>query len=137
MSANVNKMIVVGNLTKDPESPFDGGCTFSVACNEKYKNRDGELVESTTYIDVTCSGRLAENCLEYLKKGRQVYIEGKFQTRTWDKDDGTKGYASGCWARDVQFLGGGGGRDSEGASSGGRGGGRRPRGRGVPQGDWK
>lgn len=106
---SVNKVILIGNLGSDPEVSFHGEramCKFSLATNERW-TKNGEKKEKTTWHRVVAWGKVAELCGEYLSKGRQVYIEGKIDNRSWDKDDGTKGYASEVLVRDVTFLGGG------------------------------
>jgi len=90
---SVNKVIIVGNLGSDPDLRDAGGtpvCNFSVATNEKFKNRAGEQQERTEWHRCVAWSKLAEICAEYLRKGRQVYIEGKLQTRKWEKDGDLK-----------------------------------------------
>ena len=105
--SSVNKVILIGNLGKDPEMKFHGErakCSFSLATNERW-TKDGQKQEKTTWHNIVCWGKTAELCVEYLSKGRQVYLEGKIDNRSWDKDDGTKGYISEVVAREVTFLG--------------------------------
>ncbi len=117
--SGINKVMCLGNLGKDPEIKFlDGGnavANFSVAVNESYKNKAGEKVEKTEWVKVVAWGKLAELCGEYLKKGRQVLIEGKLQTREYEKD-GQKKYVTEIVAQNVTFLGGK--SDSPGGSAG-------------------
>ncbi|HRY30887.1 MAG TPA: single-stranded DNA-binding protein [Candidatus Paceibacterota bacterium] len=102
----VNKAIIVGNLTRDPEQralPSGIAVTnFSVATNRVYKDRDGNRQESTDYHNVVVFGRQAETSAQYLKKGQNVYIEGRIQTRSWEQD-GQKKYRTEIVAEKVQF----------------------------------
>jgi single-strand DNA-binding protein len=117
----VNKVILVGNLGADPELRYTSSgtavCNFNVATNESYKDRDGNLVEKTEWHRVVAWERLAEICAEYLKKGRQVYVEGSLQTRQWEDKEGQTRYTTEIKAREMQMLGGpadgGGGYDSD------------------------
>ena len=106
----INKVILVGNLGADPELRYTGSgtavCNFNVATNESYKDRDGNMVEKTEWHRVVAWDRLAEICSEYLKKGRQVYIEGSLQTRQWEDQDGNTKYTTEIKAREMQMLGG-------------------------------
>ena len=105
---SVNKCIFIGRIGKDPEIKFlNGGnsvCNFSIACTEKWV-KDGEKMEKTEWVNVVAFKKLAEICGEYLKKGKQVYIEGKMQTRTWDDKDGKKCYMTEVVANQMQMLG--------------------------------
>jgi single-strand DNA-binding protein len=109
-SRGVNKVILVGNLGADPELRYTGSgtavCNFNVATNESYKDRDGNMVEKTEWHRVVAWDRLAEICAEYLKKGRQVYIEGSLQTRQWEDQEGQTRYTTEIKAREMQMLGG-------------------------------
>ena len=109
-SRGINKAILIGNLGADPELRYTGSgtavCNFNVATNESYKDRDGNLVEKTEWHRVVAWDRLAEICAEYLKKGRQVYIEGSIQTRQWEDQDGNTKYTTEIKAREMQMLGG-------------------------------
>ena len=100
--AGVNKVILVGNVTKDPETfKFDNGdkkTSFSIACNESYKNKEGERIEMVEFINIVTFRGLAEVCEKYVAKGMQIYIEGKIKTRFWEdqndiKHDTTEIYA--------------------------------------------
>ena len=90
----MQKVQVIGNLGKDPEvKTFDSGgkvCNFSVAANEKWKDKDGQTQEHTEWFNVQAWGRLADVAEKYLRKGSQIYIEGKNRTRTYEKDGETK-----------------------------------------------
>ena len=106
--AGVNKALIVGRLTKDPETKYtktgDAVCNFSVATSEKFTAKGGNDQEKAEFHRIVAWGKLAERCGQYLSKGRQVYVEGKIQTRTWD-DNGIKRYTTEINAREVQFLG--------------------------------
>ncbi len=120
--ASVNKVILVGNLGRDPETRYlpDGGAitNVSIATTSKYKNKGGEMVEETEWHRVSFFGRLAEIAGEYLKKGRPVYIEGRLKTRKYTDKDGVEKYATDIVASEMQMLGsreGMGGGGAEGA----------------------
>ena len=106
----VNKVILVGNLGRDPErrSTPSGQqvATFSVATSRKWRDRDGNRQEQTEWHTVVCWGRQAEVAGEYLRKGRQVYVEGRLQTRSWDdKQTGEKRYRTEVICDNFQMLG--------------------------------
>jgi len=108
--AGINKVILVGRLGRDPEVRYtsDGRAVtnFSIATSDEWKDKDtGEKKERTEWHRIVAFGKLGEICGEYLSKGRQVYIEGKLQTRSWEKDGVTR-YTTEIVAGDVQFLGG-------------------------------
>ena len=115
----LNKVMIIGNLGTDPELRFTQGgqavANFNVATNERWKNKDGEMQERTEWHRIVVWGRQAENCEKYLKKGRQVYVEGRLQTRDWEDKSGNKRYTTEVVAQNIQFLSGGasegGGRD--------------------------
>ncbi|HHT03102.1 MAG TPA: single-stranded DNA-binding protein [Bacteroidales bacterium] len=93
--AGVNKVILIGNLGKDPDIlVFDGikKATFSLATNESYKNKDGHKVEQTEWHNIVCWNNIAENAEKVLKKGMQIYLEGKIRSRQWDDKEGNKKY---------------------------------------------
>lgn len=108
--ASVNKVIVLGNLGADPELRYTeankGVCNMRIATNEKWKDRNGQKQEHTEWHKVTVWGELAENCGKYLEKGRSVYVEGRLQTREYEKD-GQKRFSTEIVADKVVFLGGG------------------------------
>jgi len=120
---SVNKVILVGNLGADPELKYTPSqralCNLRIATTEVFKDKGGQRQEKTEWHRVTVWGDTAENCDKYLAKGRSVYIEGKLQTRSYDKD-GQKHYATDIVADKVVFLGGGGGGSGEGAAGGER-----------------
>ena len=105
--AGLNKAILIGRLGKDPELRYtqDGVAVanFSVATSEEWKDKNGEKQERTEWHDIVAWKRLGEICGEYLSKGKQVYVEGRIQTRSWDKDGVTQ-YRKEIIASDIQFL---------------------------------
>jgi single-strand DNA-binding protein len=108
---SVNKVILVGNLGRDPElSATPSGqsvCSFSVATTERFTDRGGQQREQTEWHNVVAWGRQADLCGQYLKKGRQVYVEGRLTTRQYEAKDGTgKRDRTEVVAQRVQFLGG-------------------------------
>ena len=107
--AGVNKVILVGNLGKDPEvRHLDNGravANFSLATSETYKNRQGERVTTTEWHNIVLWTPLAEVAEKYLKKGSQVYIEGKITTRSWDDQEGNKRYTTEVVGREMKMLG--------------------------------
>ena len=94
--ASLNKVMLIGNLGKDPEvTHFESGAikaSFPLATSEKYTNRDGQLIDTTEWHNIVIWGKLAEVADRYLRKGKQVYIEGKITTRSWDDETGKKNY---------------------------------------------
>jgi single-strand DNA-binding protein len=107
--AGVNKVILIGNLGKDPEVRYtpDGTAVanFSIATSEEWKDKNtGEKKERTEWHRIVAWRKLGEICGQYLSKGRQVYVEGKLQTRSWEKDGVTR-YTTEIIASDVRFLG--------------------------------
>jgi len=119
-----NKWIGVGNLTKDPDIRYtpQGAAvtTFSIACNERFKDRDGNKKEKTEYINIVAWRQLAEICGKYLHKGKQVYIEGKIQTSSYDDRDGNKRYITEIVADQMEMLGGRDDRQQAQGASGGQ-----------------
>ena len=106
----INKVILIGNLGQNPEIRYSPNgqaiCTLSIATNEAWTDKNGQKQEKTEWHRVVVFGKLAELCSQYLQKGRQAYIEGKLQTRSWqDKDNQTR-YTTEVVAQSVQFLGG-------------------------------
>lgn len=105
--ASLNKVMIIGNLGRDPEMQYTAGgdavTKFSVAASETW-TKDGERKERTEWFNVVAWRKLAETCAQYLTKGRQVYVEGKLQTRTYEKDGETK-YFTEVIADQVRFLG--------------------------------
>jgi len=109
MARGINKVILIGNLGADPELRYTPAgtavCNFRIATNESYKDREGNQVDKTEWHNVVAWERLAEICGEYLKKGRQVYIEGSLQTRQWEDQEGATRYTTEVKAREMQMLG--------------------------------
>jgi single-strand DNA-binding protein len=123
MAKSVNKVILVGNLGKDPEVKFTPSgvpvAKFSLATNERYKDKGGEWQDRTEWHNIVAWQRLAEIVGEYVKKGSKIYIEGRLQTSSWeDKQSGEKKYRTEVVASDLVLLGGRGegGGDHEGRS---------------------
>lgn len=108
--AGINKVILVGNLGKDPEVRYlEGGtavANFPLATSESYKDRSGNRVDQTEWHNIVVWRGLAEVAEKYLKKGNQVYIEGKIRTRSWDDKDGNKRYTTEIVADQMTMLGG-------------------------------
>lgn len=126
----INKVILFGNLTRDPElRALPSGMNvvnFSIATNRVFKDRDGKKQEQTDFHNIVVFGRQADTIAQYMKKGSSVLIEGRLQTRSWEKE-GQKQYRTEVIADRVQFgpRGGGGGGGGRSADSGQGGGGRR------------
>ncbi|MCG3134483.1 MAG: Single-stranded DNA-binding protein [Planctomycetes bacterium] len=137
--ANFNKVLLMGNLTRDPELRYSGGgggggggaapgaqgggsaiCKFGLAVNRDWRDQQGNKHEEVCFVDITVFGRQAETSNEYLRKGRPVFIEGRLQYDTWDdRESGQKRSKLYVVAERVQFLGG---RDDRGGGGGGGGG---------------
>jgi len=130
--ASVNKVILVGNLGRDPETRYmpEGGAitNISIATTDKWKDKNGEMQEKTEWHRVAFFGKLAEIAGEYLKKGSQVYVEGRLQTRKWQDKDGQDKYTTEIVANVMQMLGS---RQGMGGGDRGESGGERPQGGGV------
>ena len=122
----VNKVILVGNLGKDPQTRSTPNgqevATLTVATSEKYKDKSGELQERTEWHTVVVWGKQAESCGKYLTKGRQVYVEGRLATRKWTDKEGAERYTTEVVAESVKFLGGGGEKKAGGGDELGYGG---------------
>jgi len=120
--SGVNKVIIVGRLGSDPELKNLGNgqsvARLSVATSENWVSKDGQKQERTEWHRVTVWGRQAENCAKHLSKGRQVFVEGRLQTRSWEDQQGQKKYSTEIVANNVQFLGGTGDRPAAGQSNG-------------------
>jgi single-strand DNA-binding protein len=129
MARGINKVILVGNLGNDPEMKYTAGgmaiCTLSLATTSVRKDKDGQQIEKTEWHRVKLFGKLGEIAGEYLKKGRQVYIEGSIRYDKFTGQDGVEKYFTDIVADEMQMLGGGG---SEGGGGGGGGGYSRDRG---------
>jgi len=123
--SGVNKVILIGNLGKDPEVRYTPNgqavANFTVATNENWTDKQGQKQERTEWHRIVVWGKAAENCGEYLSKGRQVYIEGRLQTREWTNKEGVKQYTTEVVANPVGgviFLQGGDRGSGRGAKSG-------------------
>lgn len=128
----INKVILVGNLGADPEMRTTGSgmavCTLRIATTTRKKGQDGTWTDSTEWHGVVCFGRTAENAGQYLRKGRQVYVEGRLQTRKWQTKEGQDRWTTEVVCNELKFLGGregggGGGGGGRGGGGGGYGGG--------------
>src|ERR687894_1135264 len=112
-----NKIILVGNLGRDPELRYTTQgtpvCSFTMATNERKKDKSGEFQDITTWFRVSLWGRQAETASQYLTKGRPVYIEGRIRVEEWTDRDGKSRYTLEVHATDMQFIGG---RGEEGAA---------------------
>ena len=132
---NLNRVVVTGNLTRDPELRSTPGgtsvCSLRIAVNSSRKDQNGNWVEKPNYFDVTVWGAQGENCANYLSKGRPVAIDGRLDWREWEAKDGGKRQSVEIIADAVQFLGG---RDENGGGGGAYGGsqGFTPRSTDVP-----
>jgi single-strand DNA-binding protein len=111
-----NKVILVGNLGRDPELRYTPQgtpvCSFTMATNERRKDKSGEMQDQTTWFKVTLWGRQAETASQYLTKGRPVYIEGRLRVEEWTDRDGKPRHTLEINATDMQFIGGGRGEDA-------------------------
>jgi single-strand DNA-binding protein len=105
--ASFNKVILMGNLTRDPELRYTPGgnpvCSFGLAVNRRYR-QNNEWKDEVCFVDITVWGRQAENCNEYLNKGRGVMLEGRLQQRSWETEDGQRRSKIEVVANNVQFL---------------------------------
>ena len=142
MAAGVNKVILVGNLGKDPEVRYvqsgNAVCTLRLAVSERRKEGD-QWKDHTEWMDVVTFGKTAENAGQYLQKGRQVYVEGRLQTRQFKDKEGVEKWRTEVVANQVLFLGGGGERGTGAGAGAGAGPrkneGARPASGGPPPGD--
>lgn len=128
MAANINRVVLVGNLTKDPELRHTPSgmavCSLRLAVNTRRKDDAGQWADKPNYFDVVVWGQQGENCAQYLAKGRPVAVDGRLEWREWEAQDGAKRQAVEIVADSVQFLGG--------RSDGDGGGGFVPQGAGAP-----
>ena len=116
---SVNKVILLGNLGKDPELKYTptqtAVCTFSIATSERRKDQAGNWTDKTEWHNIVSYGKTAENSHKFLKKGRQVFIDGKIQTRKWQDKEGKDRYMTEIIANTIQFIGG---KDRDGSGAG-------------------
>ena len=120
MAGNINRVIVTGNLTRDPELATVSGtgtsvCSLRIAVNGRRRTSEGNWEDQPNYFDVTVWGQQGENCHKYLKKGRGVAVDGRLRWREWTTPEGQKRQAVDIIAESVQFLGG---RDDAGNGNG-------------------
>jgi single-strand DNA-binding protein len=117
-ATNINRVVLTGNLTRDPELRTTGGgtsvCSLRLACNTRRRDASGEWVDKPNYFDVTVWGAQGENCATYLQKGRPVAVDGRLEWREWQDQQGNKRQAVDIIADSVQFLG-----SRDGAENGG------------------
>ena len=108
--ASLNRVLLIGNLTKDPELRYTPNGTavtnLRLAVNRKFKDRTGELKEDTCFITITVWDKQAETCNQYLQKGRAIFVEGILQSRSWETPDGQKRSTIDVRAERIQFLSG-------------------------------
>ena len=108
MAGSLNKVMIIGNVGRDPEMRYlqsgEPVTTFSVATNRRWTGGDGQPREETEWHNVVAWRKLAEQCNEYLTKGRKVYIEGRLQTRSWDGPDGQKRYRTEIVANSMMMM---------------------------------
>jgi single-strand DNA-binding protein len=120
MAASINRVVLVGNLTRDPELRHTAGgtpvCNLGIAVNGRKRDESGNWVDKPNFFRISVFGNQAENCAQYLAKGRPVAIDGRLDWRQWEAQDGSKREAVDIVAESVQFLGGRG--DGEGAGGG-------------------
>jgi single-strand DNA-binding protein len=118
---SVNKVILVGNLGRDAELKFTPSgfpiSSFSLATTDRRKDKDNTWQEKTEWHRIKLLGKQAESLQDYLKKGKQIYVEGRLETRSWDDKDGQKKYMTEIVADRIQLLGSGGGGGRGGSSS--------------------
>jgi single-strand DNA-binding protein len=109
MAANINRVVLVGNLTRDPELRHTPGgtpvCSLRVAVNDRKRDESGNWVDAPNYFSISVFGNQAESCAQYLSKGRPVGVDGKLRWREWQAQDGSKREAVEVVADSVQFLG--------------------------------
>ena len=123
MAASINRVVLVGNLTKDPELRHTAGgtpvCGLRIAVNSRRRDEGGNWIDKPNYFTVNVFGNQAENCAQYLAKGRPVAIDGRLDWREWQSQDGAKREAVEIVAESVQFLGGRGEGEGFGGGAGG------------------
>jgi single-strand DNA-binding protein len=109
MAANINRVVLVGNLTRDPELRHTGGgtpvCSLRIAVNSRRRDESGQWVDKPNYFSISVFGNQAESCAQYLSKGRPVAIDGRLDWREWQAQDGAKRESVEIVAESVQFLG--------------------------------
>lgn len=125
----MNKIIIIGNLGRDPEYRYTANgnpmASFSIAENRRYTTSDGEQRQATEWFQCTAFGRLADVCNQYLKRGQQVYIEGRLSSRRYQQRDGTDGFSLDVMVTEMQMLGQRDGADDKSYGGSDRGSGQR------------
>jgi single-strand DNA-binding protein len=110
MAASINRVVLVGNLTRDPELRHTPSgtpvCSLRLAVNTRRKDESGQWTDKPNYFDITVWGQQGENCAQYLSKGRPIAVDGRLEWREWEAQDGSKRQAVEIVADSVQFLGG-------------------------------
>ena len=118
-ATNINRVVLTGNLTRDPELRSTGSgtsvCSLRLACNTRRRDASGEWVDKPNFFDITVWGAQGENCAQYLSKGRPVAVDGRLEWREWEDKSGNKRQSIDIIADSVQFLG-----SREGGENGGR-----------------
>jgi len=108
MAASLNKVLLMGNITRDPELRYvpsgTAVATFDIAVNRVYSTQTGEKKEETSFVRIVVWGRRAEVCAEYLRKGSPIFVEGRLRSRSWETQDGQKRSTIEVIANNVQFL---------------------------------
>ncbi len=108
MARHLNRVFLIGNLTRDPELRYTPSNTavaeFGMALNRSYQDSDGEWQEETDFVDITVWGRQAENCSQYIGKGSRIFIEGRLNYDSWETEEGQRRSKLGVTARNVIFL---------------------------------
>ncbi len=123
MARGLNRVFLIGNLTRDPELRYTPNNTavadLGLAVNRVYQDRNGEMQEDTTFVDVTAWGKQAENCSQYLSKGSPAFVEGRLTFDSWETDQGERRSKLKVTARRIDFLGAGDRTSNQGAPAGG------------------
>ena len=118
---NLNKVMLIGNLTRDPEvrttATGQSVCSFGLATNRRWNDKDGQRQESVEFHNVVAWGKLAEICGQYLNKGKKMYVEGRLQTRKWQAQDGTEKQRTEIVMENMQMLDRAGGNTPHGATA--------------------
>jgi len=121
--ANFNKVMLMGNLTRDPQLSYTPSQTavvdFGLAINRKYTGKDGQQKEEVCYVDCQAFGKQAETLNKYMSKGRPLFVEGRLRFDSWTAQDGSKRSRHRVTVENFQFLGGGGGGNAQGRGGGG------------------
>jgi single-strand DNA-binding protein len=123
MAANINRVVLVGNLTRDPELRHTPGgtpvCSLRIAVNSRRRDESGQWTDKPNYFSISVFGNQAESCSQYLSKGRPVAVDGRLDWREWQAQDGSKRESVEIVAESVQFLGGRGDGETGGFGAGG------------------